>query len=38
MGNYKIKVNMEIVECADGEEAGECIVMTVILKQILISS
>ena len=24
MGNYKIKVNMEIVECADGEEAGEC--------------
>ena len=25
MGNYKIKVNMEIVECADGEEAGECI-------------
>jgi hypothetical protein len=25
MGNYKIKVNIEFVECSDGEEAGECL-------------
>ena len=25
MGNYKIKVNIEIVECPDGEGAGECL-------------
>ena len=25
MGNYKIKVNIEIVECSDGEGAEECL-------------
>ena len=25
MGNYKIKVNTELVECPDGEGAGECL-------------